>query len=132
MNGVHFEKAGEVHALGDGQQQYRFTDVYAPVGNVYYRIKQSDNDGSFSYSEVVKLHVGQDGAIYVWPVPARDRITISSPAIQSALLLNETGKTILSVKLKAGNNFLYVGALSPGIYFLRTEDGSVIKLNIIP
>ena len=58
-DGIHFEKVGFVPAGGviAGQQQYRFRDRGLEAGVWYYRLRQLDRDGSFTYSPVQQVQV---------------------------------------------------------------------------
>jgi len=53
-----WEKIGFVagHGNSNSPKDYSFTDANAPKGNVSYRLKQIDTDGSFSYSDVVTVN----------------------------------------------------------------------------
>ncbi|MBD8488519.1 hypothetical protein IFO69_07180 [Echinicola sp. CAU 1574] len=64
---LRFEKVGEVSAVGWSDQtvQYKFNDLTLPLngGNVYYRIKQVDLTGKYSYTDVMAIKVPD--AVYV-------------------------------------------------------------------
>jgi hypothetical protein len=51
-----FQKVGFVPGYGTTTQaqSYRFVDSKLPMGTYYYRLKQIDRDGSFSFSAVVE------------------------------------------------------------------------------
>lgn len=53
-DGVEFMNIGSVEGYGDSEKikEYNFLDVMANSENTFYRLKQVDFDGSFSYSEV--------------------------------------------------------------------------------
>ena len=55
----NWEKIGFIKGAGTSteRQQYTFSDASAS-GNVYYRLKQIDFDGSFKYSGVVEISAG--------------------------------------------------------------------------
>ncbi|MBP7512451.1 MAG: SBBP repeat-containing protein, partial [Bacteroidia bacterium] len=55
-NGVLFEKIGEVNGTKNSLKttHYSFMDLYPLMGSNYYRIKQIDLDGQFSYSKIVE------------------------------------------------------------------------------
>jgi hypothetical protein len=61
IQGVNFEKIGEVEAAGwsDAKVAYKFEDKNLPLtgGNILYRLKQVDFDGTFSYSSVMSVRV---------------------------------------------------------------------------
>ena len=57
--GLNFQKIGEIQAVGykDTRTDYEFVDEFLPLsgGNILYRIKQVDLDGSYSYSKVLSV-----------------------------------------------------------------------------
>lgn len=61
---------GKKEAAGNSLRliQYRFTDTKANQGKLYYRIKQNDKDGKFSYSELMRVEAGKEAAKLVQQV----------------------------------------------------------------
>lgn len=56
-DGIDYENIGNVNGNGttDENSEYNFLDVNASKNKLYYRLKQMDIDGSFSYSDIVAL-----------------------------------------------------------------------------
>jgi cellobiose-specific phosphotransferase system component IIB len=56
-NGIDYTNVGTVAAAGTSKKNkdYNFLDVLATTPYVYYRLKQVDLDGSFSFTDVYKL-----------------------------------------------------------------------------
>lgn len=56
-DGVNFSDIGTLEAAGTSEdvRDYNFLDILANAERSYYRLKQVDTDGSFSYSEVVAV-----------------------------------------------------------------------------
>ncbi|MBK6621239.1 MAG: T9SS type A sorting domain-containing protein [Saprospirales bacterium] len=64
------------------KQEYQFTDpayamASAGAALIYYRLKQRDYDGSFEYSPVRTIELGNQNGIRVYPNPADEEVTIS-------------------------------------------------------
>ena len=84
INGVsNFENIGSVNAsfYSDVPLDYSFTDNILPLagGNIYYRIKQYDYDGTFTYSSVVMVKLNSSATTNRWniyPNPVIDKINI--------------------------------------------------------
>lgn len=80
LQGVNFEKIGEVNAAGWSNivMEYAFEDGKLPLGsaNILYRIKQVDFNGNFHYSKVLSVRTtGVEFTTGVWrayPNPSRD------------------------------------------------------------
>ena len=56
-DGIHFTNIGSVDGSGDSNdlKEYSFLDVMASQEQLYYRLKQVDLDGAFSYSDVTTI-----------------------------------------------------------------------------
>jgi hypothetical protein len=62
-DGQTFSELLQVKGAGNSQtmQQYRATDASPLGGTGYYRLKQTDKDGKFSYSKVAAIQAGKAG-----------------------------------------------------------------------
>ena len=122
------EKAG---SSGSSVHDYGFTDTKPLSGVSYYRIKQVDADGKFSYSSVIAIRLNTNGnAVQVYPNPARDMVTIAFKEIQTAdtelRLLSMGGQLLQSVQAKGTNiQQLNVTGLANGIYQLQILSGKL-------
>jgi len=70
-DGERFESIGSVAAAGQSTSsiEYSFSD-FEPLGTSYYRLKQTDFDGSFYYSDVVRLKLDGMGPVAkIYPNP---------------------------------------------------------------
>ena len=56
-DGANFGNVGTIEGAGDSDdlKEYNFLDIMATAEQTYYRLKQVDVDGSFSYSDVVSV-----------------------------------------------------------------------------
>lgn len=56
-DGLEFLNVGSVEGSGDSEdmKEYNFLDVMASAETTFYRLKQVDFDGSFSYSEITTI-----------------------------------------------------------------------------
>jgi hypothetical protein len=115
---------------------YYYADEKPLNGTNYYRLKQVDNDGKFSYSSVVMLK--GDNAFTIsalYPNPAKDQLSvmISSETIEKAslIIVDLNGKILqqLSTSLATGDNkiSLNIGSLPAGSYYLRLSVNNQIK-----
>ena len=80
-DGTHFEKVGLVDATGNtsAKTNYTYTDEGAallPTNVLYYRLKSIDNDGKFTYSNIVILHPQHNFDVMVFPNPVKEQLTI--------------------------------------------------------
>ncbi len=116
-------------------QNYSYTDAHLPSGTTYYRIKQVDNDGKYSYTKIAKLNSDlRNKSWNVAPNPALDHTTIlfNSAATNVHLYLSDgNGKIIYRNTLpsvNAGNQLrIPVNQLAKGVYMLRIETKNEIR-----
>jgi len=76
----NFVTIGTVKGAGTSshENQYSIEDSETYSGLVYYRLKQTDNDGSFEYSDLVSLNVEyQNDFFTLAPNPASDATELS-------------------------------------------------------
>jgi hypothetical protein len=116
VDGINFSAIGYVASKAGNSSvasQYQFTDANAFDGTSYYRLKQVDKDGKFSFSSVVELTKNVTtsaiaASIYPNPVTDKLNVVIASPKAQFAtLVVNDFyGRTLTtkSTMLQAGNN----------------------------
>ncbi|MEP6675978.1 MAG: ELWxxDGT repeat protein [Ferruginibacter sp.] len=121
-------------AFADNGASYTFTDAAPLSGRNYYRLKQKDFDGHFTYSPVRWIDFGKDIYVKVYPNPATDIVNInSSYAFKNAILSirSSSGQLIRQQTINgSGTISIPVKNLSAGIYFIEINEGtSVTKLD---
>lgn len=94
-------------------------------GLTYFRLKQTDYNGEYSYSDVTTVAFAEEQDYYVYPNPAEDVMTISG-AFESARIIDIHQRTVL-VPTEAE---VTVSGLPAGVYHvvLTTENG----MKVIP
>lgn len=137
IDGKTFEKIGwqptkAENGFSATKTEYSFLDEGSKHPGWYYRLKQVDADGRFSYSKTVFIAaVAVPGELMVFPNPAKQFIKIkfeAEVATEGDLVMTDvTGKTILQkhVPVSAGaNEFqLNIDRLMRGVYYLKIELG---------
>ena len=106
---------------------YKYIDNKPLDGTSYYRLKQVDFNGDFSYSEIANISYGIiSQQIESFPNPANNEVSFIFPSLYNEevelLIYDITGKTIINQKKDAiiGENlFLYnISFLEKGFYFI--------------
>lgn len=125
MDGVKFIAVGKVEGSGTTQvsKQYSFADHVPAMGANYYRLRQVDKDGKFSFSEIVSAKVYFDEKVFTASY-ANGNIDGSfdnkiSARTASVTIFDITGKKIASYKTEitsGNNNFSFKTSLIPGLY----------------
>jgi hypothetical protein len=126
-DGRIFEKIGEVKGAGNSivRQDYTYTDQKPLNGVNYYRLKQVDFDGAFTYSPVRSVVFGKAQLVTVFPTPANSTLTIR---LDEALtenaqwqIMDMTGRIVGAGTFVAETNeySLPVSTLTEGAYVLQ-------------
>lgn len=134
INGVDWITVDKVKAAGNSAdaRAYQYLDLSG--GAAFYRIRQVDIDGRFTYTAIKQTNckTGQFDVV-LYPVPAKDNITVvikSDNAVRTDLqIMDMGGRTIriVPVQINKGNNTmnLNVSDLSAGQYILVSSDPSI-------
>ena len=128
QNVVDWEVIGRID--GDGMSRvpknYKLFDSEAPSGILYYRLKQVDFGGSYSYSNTVSVFL-RNVDFQVYPNPSNGFMKILNPGnhkIQNISLISLNGQKVLTnVPL---NEMIDLTFLGTGLYFLRFETANEI------
>ena len=118
-----------------GQSEYIYNDLdKLPVGTCYYRVKQVDFDGKFSYSEIVYIKESSSLSINLYPNPAKSLTNLEILQDKDALievdLLDANGKFVKRLladyEIKKGENLIPINLqeFPKGLYMVRISDGS--------
>jgi len=132
-DGENFESIIVVDGAGNSTQQllYQSIDGEPLNGISYYRLKQTDYDGKFSYSDVVPVRFdAKQELFYLQPNPARDRVevvfTASEDGRNHIRVTNYNGQIVYDreTDVHAGVNRhpVDIGSLPSGIYFVTLEN----------
>lgn len=127
-NGTGFRTIAALNSMGNGINSYTYTDKELLQNTAYYRIKQTDEDGRFSYSSIIKISGQINTGLTIYPMPFKESFTVISDERQTAKLTSLDGKLIKTIQLKAGSNYVNVGGLVKGVYLLVTQNNIVKKV----
>ncbi len=135
-NGRDFTTIATVNASGNSStvKNYQYSDnlslVQAPV--TYYRLKVVDNNGSFSYSDILLIKNTKGIIVTVYPNPAQDRVIVNitdkSLMNTAAQLSDVSGKLLQNVLIKQTVTTISIGQYQKGVYLLRLANGESVKL----
>jgi len=137
VNNSHFEilkgnDPNELKSVGrieevKGQLHYQFLDRQIDNETAYYKVKQVDLDGRFSYSKMLDVKSSLDLkhlVIYPNPVGQNEYITIESD--QGYQIFNSSG-----MMLKSGTEKSIKIDLEKGIYYIKQNNSSEVERFIV-
>jgi hypothetical protein len=124
-DGVEFTSLGNVAGQGTKQSAttYNFVDASPMAGINYYRLKQTDFDGTSSYSNIIAINLDLEWLLYPNPATYGTDVTINKKG--NYAVYNNLG--VLVIKVSDANK-LDISSLAPGIYTVRSSNGSIRRL----
>ena len=137
IDGSTYTTIKKVIALNQlGIHQYNYIDKNINtlgVAVVYYRIKQIDLDGRFSYSSVVVLNIKGNHMVTLYPNPVADKATLiigtTKPEQVQGRIIDNAGRVVKQQQwnITAGSNSFTVdvSSLASGVYFLELKGETV-------
>lgn len=134
MNGITFTKIGFVKTKGNANDTYEYIDeqaVKSKSSTIYYRLKQLDKDGKYSFSiiKAIKLPSDKSFSLSLLQNPIKDEIKLVINATaerdMTIIVTNNNGQPISNRKIivKQGVNNLILPAnkLARGVYHISLQ-----------
>ena len=150
INGIQFEELHRISGAGNSTiiNKYEDADAHPFAGTSYYRLKQTDYDGRFTYSAIKSVDIIATGfnqlnlkITAVFPNPFSEKLTVAFESKVAAeikiRLINSTGQIEFEEYFNAalGNNeynFSDKTGLKPGVYIFEIEsDGAKDSKRVI-
>lgn len=136
LDGRIFGAVGQVEGAGNSSspRQYEAFDTDPELGKMFYRLRQTDFDGSFRYSDVVEVSysTGVESSLKAYPVPAEQGTPVQAefflPGAQKAVVqvVGQTGQVMFTqtadLQASAGTLRVPTDNLMPGLYMIHVYD----------
>ncbi len=133
-NAEHWETIGQVKGAGNSSSRkyYSFVDGSPIIGTSYYRLKQTDFDGRFSYSSIRSVSVEKYKAaeLNVYPNPTKGSIHIQGQTLkrEDLLFFDILGKEVsrdCKFVFESPQGLLFdLSALETGVYYIYSPFGT--------
>jgi len=127
-DGIHYVKMGTVQAAGNSYATTYYEFVHpSPVnGKNFYRIKQIDLDGRYTYSSVVLLQAKQQQpSVIIAPNPVKTETSLyfSEPGSKTIRLFTLSGQLLYTATVKEQTNrhIINLNNMAPGVYLLKVS-----------
>lgn len=137
-DGIKFQAVGTIDGNGNSSalNHYEFKDNFPPYKLNYYRLKQTDFDGTASYSKVIALNNDKSDMLnYLYNSSEHQILLHTNQTIEqlaTVLLTDDTGRIIQQKKFSGNDLIMDVGHLAQGTYFLQVEgNNQVLKSKMI-
>ena len=127
-NGFDFEEIATVKGAGNSVEEleYSFIDESPYVGVSYYRLKQTDFDGSYSYSSTKSVSLNSSSfTASIFPNPVKNSLRIhASEEIKTIQFFSGDGRLVQKQEsIQSSDPFISID-LSSGVYLIRLESVS--------
>jgi hypothetical protein len=126
-DGLKFVSLYHVLAAGNSNtvKRYEWIHTTPKQGMNYYRIKQIDRDGAYSYSQIIPIRFGgKPGNPEIYPNPVRDELMVNLPSSglqpMQYRVVNSLGQVVMEGNVGTGINPIRIrtAKLSNGYYWL--------------
>lgn len=130
-DGIHFERIKEMEfrPTQESENTYVYTDNSPLSGLNYYRIRQNDLDGIYTYSQIITLKRNKDNEVLLYPVPSGDKVKLQGFTGRNLSLRNMQGQVVREWVIAEGEVSVSLQDLPAGLYWLYApESGEVWKV----
>jgi hypothetical protein len=134
-DGRTFQKIATIPGKGNSLvlNEYSFLDDDPLNGINYYRLKQTDFDGQFSYSDIETVEFRNENSIKIYPTLVAESLTIETDAgfgTESNIIIRDmTGRIFKSFLFPAKEyrKEIMLADLFPGNYFITISNSETVK-----
>ncbi len=135
-NASEWSTLDTIRIINPDQAKFSYTHLKIPTGKIFYRIKETDIDGKYSYSKIVSVRNENKNADYeVYPNPANNFLNINSPHSTmneiSVEIFDAAGKRVCYTNNMKSPVRMNISDLSEGIYILKIHEENAIEFKKI-
>ncbi len=136
-DGKSYDAIGTIDGAGNSSKEisYEFVDEKPLAGINYYRIKQTDFDGRFTYSEIRSVRFKGLNNVNVTPRTTEGQINITTDLEAYTIdIHNAAGQVVKTFPAMGLDQTISIESLVAGVYYIRINSGTesetlrVIKL----
>lgn len=133
INGYEWMSIGRKYGSNNNSKTYYSFNHESPIsGSNYYRLKQVDFDGHFTFSEI-RSTIFETQFLKLFPNPVQKILTVEGAELGSVIYVyNIYGKQLASFKVTSTSYPIDMSFYKEGMYILKSDNGtswSIIKDN---
>lgn len=126
-DGITWSSLAQVDIVNPAQGSYQYQQQNIPAANIYYRIKEIDNNGYYTFSKVVVLDADKAGSSYaIFPNPADNYIEINASygvnGNSTVELFDAVGRKLISNIIINATVKINTADLPNGTYLIRIKN----------
>ena len=136
-DGINFTKATTVAAKNAASNSYNWLDAAINNGDNFYRIKSVEQNGTFKYSNLVKVKVGGKHTEFtVYPNPVKGgvvnlQMTNAEKGIYTVKIYNKAGQELASKSINhnggsASQTIQLNAGIAAGTYSMQVSNGTTV------
>lgn len=125
---IHWTTLGFVASKSDNASStinlsYSFTDLSPVSGKNYYRLIQTDNNGSPNVSGVISINfTNGKNSLVVYPNPAHETITVNGLKTgDKGFIYTSAGQLTDNFEATSASMRINIDRLSPGVYYIKIQ-----------
>lgn len=132
VDGINWKWVEDIKGAGNSQNELSYSTIdHSPfAGASYYRLKQTDFNGEYTYSSIepVKFESAISKGLMIYPNPARDNVTITglNEEIEKIRIFNTTGQElshfVTNIESTKSSLKFNISMLNPGVYYIQVAD----------
>lgn len=125
----NYQEIAKIYGTGGSNKvaSYIYEDLQFEKGLNYYRLKLVNKDGSYNYSTAENVDFATLSSIRVYPIPAKDKITVEGVSTANATvytIIDINGKTVKQVTASGSSYSINIETLATGSYYLLIKNGT--------
>lgn len=124
-DGINWITIQTISGNGNSNTVIHYTgiDKNPTNGTNYYRLKQIDFNGEYTFSNVRSVVFTAPAELNVFPNPAKNIVTINRGADAVIQIINELGQIMHADQEISGNSTTFnLSGLNSGVYFVKVQD----------
>lgn len=133
---ISYTSIEKINAVGNSSTESKYQSTLSTASHVpiFYRIKEIDKDGSFSYSDIsTYTPLSQVSTLVLYPNPASESTQVKASSTASVQVYDMSGRSQnISTRQNGENRTISLNRIHPGMYIVVVmEKDKIYKAKLI-